>query len=43
MYKLASGKLVRAKFTTQEYLDDIKKDMSEKRIKLDETKKHRLK
>ena len=39
MYKLASGKLVRAKFTTQEYLDDIKKDMSEKRIKLDKPKK----
>ena len=43
MYKFANGKLVRATFTTQEYLDDIKKDMSEKRIKLDETKKHRLK
>ncbi len=39
MYKLANGKLVRATFTTQEYLDDIKKDMSEKRIKLDIPKK----
>lgn len=35
MYKLVSGKLVRATFTTQEFLDDTKKDISEKVFKLD--------